>query len=544
MSAKKSIRIQVEDEDNKKSVSTNKKTLKTGKAVKEIKSQEIKKSPTKTKVVKKTTKKRLVKKQSTIIDKKSEVERAIQKAEDEANETLDLSINKIEKTDLNKKDKLFDNENVNKIKVTDEDSLSLQEETPAEATPSKLSPVEQVVKENETILPPEQDPEIREVLKHKLKAKRSIKLYRNIAYFFIILVAGLLLSVFYFLFVKTTIIIVPNQENVRNSMLMDIYDSENAASENQNGIPGLVRKETIEIEDDFTPTGSTVIGKEAVGKVTIYNHYTKSQPLVATTRLLTPDNKLFRLAKTVNVPAGGAVEAEIYADEPKEDMSVGPTRFTIPGLWAGLQDKIYAESTEKIEYKQKVKKFVKSDDIENALRELKQKLLIKAKSEINNQYNKYSKIIYKIDENSINTTVGADVGDEVNSFNVAMTADVVVVAFDNKNGVALAKQKFISSLDNNKELIKFNEDNIVYALNNYDIAQAIATVNASFEGKISLKDGTAAIDKNKILGLKETELKAYLATLPDIAGYEIKFTPSFWRHVPKLADRVEIQIKK
>jgi len=39
-------------------------------------------------------------------------------------------------------------------------------------------------------------------------------------------------------------------------------------------------------------------------------------------------------------------------------------------------------------------------------------------------------------------------------------------------------------------------------------------------------------------------LEVYLGSLPGIAGYEVKFYPSFIKKVPKLVDRIEILIKK
>jgi hypothetical protein len=371
---------------------------------------------------------------------------------------------------------------------------------------------------------------------------RSVSLYRKIAYFFIFLVVALLVFIFFFSVVKTTIVLIPDQERIQNNVIFDIYDKENGGA-GEAAIKGLVRKLELEESKVYPATGTRVIGQEAVGEVTIYNNYSRNQPLVATTRLLSTNDELFRIKNTVNVPAGGSVDVEIYADDPSPEMAIEPTRFTIPGLWAGLQDKIYAESKEATVYQKKTKKRITREDIDNGIRELKQQLLDEAKLELGEAYSDYTEVIYNIDENSIETEVDGEVDEEKDEFEITVRASVVAIAFNGNQALSLAKKKFDTSISDNKELLSFNED-IDYSLNNYDVKQGVATINASFEGKVSLKENSEIIDKNKIVGLKESQLKVYLDTLPGIAGYEIEFYPSFIKKVPKLVDRIIVEIEK
>ena len=378
----------------------------------------------------------------------------------------------------------------------------------------------------------------------KTHTSRSINIYRRIAYFFIFLVIILVGFIAYFSLVNVDIILVPNQERVSNNMIFDIYDKESGKSESGNAIIGIVKDVVITVEKEFEPDGAEVIGKEVSGNVIIHNNYIKNQPLVASTRLLTQDGKLFRIKTTINVPAGGSIEVEVYADKPSPEMAVESAKLTIPGLWAGLQEKIYAETKTSLEYKQKVKKYITQNDIDDKARELKQLLLTKTKEEVNEKYKKYSQIIYKINENSVETEIGGKVGDEVDVFSYGMSAEVVVVAFDENKTAMLAKQKFLSALSENKELISFDEKNIVYSLNNFDIDEGTANINASFEGKVGLKQDCDVVEVEKILGLNNEQLEVYLKNLDEIAGYEIKYTPGFIKKVPKLIDRVNIEIKK
>jgi hypothetical protein len=379
-------------------------------------------------------------------------------------------------------------------------------------------------------------------------SKRSIAMYRKIAISFIVFTVALVAVISYFSFVRVTIVLIPNQERINNSVIFDVHDNEIDAIVNNNLVNGIVEKVQTKVVEEFKTTGETILGQEAVGEVVIYNNHNKNQPLVATTRLLpvSDPNKLFRISNTVNVPAGSSIKVDIYADDPGPDMAIGATKFTIPGLWAGLQDKIYAESDEKIAYRQKVEKYVLQDDIDNSERYLKQKLISNVKLEIDSSYAEYGKVIYKIDENSIDSSTDAEVNDDVDVFDIEMSASVVVVAFDSEGASNLAEQKFISALSENKELLSFDKDNIIYSLNNYNVSDKTATVNATFEGRVSLKDDSGIIDKEKIVGLNKQQLDAYLKELPDIAGYEVKFYPPFINKIPKLIElsKIKIEIKK
>lgn len=380
-----------------------------------------------------------------------------------------------------------------------------------------------------------------------LPVQRKISTYKRIAFSFIALTLVLVLVILYFTAIKVNIVLVPNQERISNSMVFDVHDV-SAEKASSNKVSGIVRKVEINYSGTYAASGEEIIGKEAIGKATIINNYNKNQPLVATTRLLTLDGKLFRIKNTINVPAGDSVTVEIYADDPSPEMAIGSSKFTIPGLWAGMQDDIYAESSEAIVYQQKVKKHIKEEDIEGAIRDMKQQLLANAKEDINENFSSYSQVKYKIDENSIQTEVAAEIDEEIDEFLAKMTANVIVVAFDGQAAAELAKQKFLSAMPKNKEIINFDDNSIIYALNTFDYIAGVASLNATFEGKVSLKDSAEIIDLEKIRGINRGQLDVYLSEIKDIAGYEIRFSPSFlpgfMQKVPHLVDRIIVEIKR
>lgn len=112
-------------------------------------------------------------------------------------------------------------------------------------------------------------------------------------------------------------------------------------------IRGTVLHGTRAGERTYPATGTTrTVDGRAEGTVTVTNTYSRNQPLVETTRLLSPNGIQVRTTESVIVPVGGSVTVGVIADEPGAEGNLSPTRFTVPGLWSGFVDVIYAENAE------------------------------------------------------------------------------------------------------------------------------------------------------------------------------------------------------
>lgn len=377
-----------------------------------------------------------------------------------------------------------------------------------------------------------------------LKPGEPKKIYGRIAFTFVALTLILAAAVLYFGLAKLTIVIIPAQEKITDSSTAEVISRTGGVELAPGQIYGVVKQAPVEQLREFSAGGKETLGQEVSGKVTINNNYIKNQPLVATTRLLSSDNKLFRLKNTVNVPAGGRVEAEVYADVAEPAMAVGPGKFTIPGLWAGLQDKIYAQSQEPMKYSQKIKYFIEQNDIDQAVKELKNDLLANAKNKVKEAYRDYDQSIFAVDSNSISQEVSGKVGETKEKFSLKMKIMVTVVAFNDEEIYNQVKAKLAAALADDKEVSKFKKEDMSYALESFSLSQASAVVKVDSAAQAALKDGAKVVKRNNLAGLSYEELRAYLNGLPEVAGYQIKFFPSFIKKVPDLVDRIRIEIKK
>src|SRR3989344_2102405 len=70
-------------------------------------------------------------------------------------------------------------------------------------------------------------------------------------------------------------------------------------------IPGNFFEEELEVSQEFKATGKTKIAGKARGQIRVYNAYsTSSQSLIANTRFISAEGKLFKSIKAVTIPGG------------------------------------------------------------------------------------------------------------------------------------------------------------------------------------------------------------------------------------------------
>ncbi|OGF63234.1 hypothetical protein A2926_03730 [Candidatus Giovannonibacteria bacterium RIFCSPLOWO2_01_FULL_44_40] len=107
---------------------------------------------------------------------------------------------------------------------------------------------------------------------------------------------------------------------------------------------GLIFK-TVALEDSrggaFNATEKKSQEIRAEGNVVIFNKSKAPQVLISSTRLESPEGKIFRIPRTVVVPGArldggkttpGSIEVAVSADKPGKEYNIGLSDFTIPGF--------------------------------------------------------------------------------------------------------------------------------------------------------------------------------------------------------------------
>lgn len=380
-------------------------------------------------------------------------------------------------------------------------------------------------------------------IKQVMGPQKVEKTYRKMAVGFISFSIILLIIILYFSLVKVDITLALKSEGVSDSIIVDVYDRGDDYTIPESSVRGLVREIEVEQSKVYTATGAEVLGEEVAGVITVINNRNRKQPLVATTRFLSSGGVLFRSKESVEVPAKGEIQVEVYADQPSADIAIGDDHFIIPGLAAVWQDEVYAKSEGgNIKYQQKTKKVITEEDINQAKEDIKNVLIQKAKEDIDTAYAEYNQKLYQIKEATVKFDLDAEPGDEQTEFAVGLNATVVVIAFNDQSIYEMSEKKLSTSLPVNKQIASLNKDNFTYNVGLADIDKGTAKINVDFMGNTNLKDSSSLLDKKKILNLSKAQLSHYLNSISWIESYELNFYPAFLQRTPILVDRINVYI--
>lgn len=389
--------------------------------------------------------------------------------------------------------------------------------------------------------------------KHLPKSEAPVRLYKRIAIGFLILTGLLVAVAVYFVLNQAEITIVLAKEPVSADFIVNIKETAEvgkpAPSAGESSAPeifGKLIETTVSASKEYKTSGKKYVEGETGGKVTIFNNYSKTQPLVATTRLLSPEGILYRTQKRVDVPAGGKVEVDVYADPPSEAAAkLGPTRFTIPGLWPGLQDKIFGQSFEAMSGSPKEINFVNQQDLDNAYDDLTQTLADRVVEMLKEQMPAAGEILSKVVIKEINEK-NSDwaAGEPGEKFTATLKLKVVGVAFYKKDIEDLSYRELRAKAPAEKELINTDYDNLTFLIEKYDIKSGEANIMAHLDGEMSLRADSQIFDAEQLLGLSREKVIQYLSVYPEIERVTIKFSPFWINKVPQLKSNVKIIIKK
>jgi len=356
---------------------------------------------------------------------------------------------------------------------------------------------------------------------------------------FLVISSFLVLLIFYFTIAEVKIQIKPESANLNSTFNVQLLPDVSTTLAGTNIVPAVIETGVEERSETISVEGGTEVNDIATGEVTIINNYSQNQPLIKTTRLLTPDGKLFRLNETINVPAGGQVTVRVYADQPGKDFEIKPTKFTIPGLWEGLQDDIYAESIAPFTGGTRTEKSVTEDFIN----QISQALVTKVKANIEKTtypQNGLVQIVLVGDEATWNSNVKP--GDVVENLTITVKIPVTTVTFALNDLESVAVNNLVAQTQSYQQFLSADLTSLEYKLIHVDTNDNSAELEVSLTGKSASRLQKTDLDISELKGKSYQELIQYLENLPGIESVSVNFTPSWLKKVPALQDHVYIEI--
>lgn len=312
----------------------------------------------------------------------------------------------------------------------------------------------------------------------------------------------------------------------------------------QNSIEGMVTTTLITVRDNFTPSGAKEEPGIAVGKVTLHNETGADQSLVATTRLLAPNEILFHLKDKVVVPARGSVEAEVYADKAGASGNIGPTdRFTIPGLAGTSKHKlIYGKSTTPMTGGTKKVGSVTVIDLEKAENTLLEKAVSEAKSLFSVKELGQEAVFGKIGQPSLKSSVEA--GQAADTYSVELSVKMAVIFYNSEDLRVYAENLLKQRAIDDSEIIEKGGQPPVVVLEKYDEKESDrATLSFTYGGKATLNRDSDQLQKMMFFGKTKDEVRKYLLSLKHVHSADVEFSPGWIMTVPHVPDHVNIIVK-
>lgn len=385
------------------------------------------------------------------------------------------------------------------------------------------------------------------------KHEAPVGFYRKIAFVFVALTSVLIILAAYFVLSRAEIAVTIAKESVSADFIADLKEvavqnpaEPSVAVPGATTIAGKIMEATVSGNEELPATGTKTTQGDVGGAVTIFNNYNKDQPLVATTRLLSSEGILYRLKNRITVPAGGKVEnVEVYADTPSEAAAkLGPTKFTIPGLWEGLQDKIYAESFSLMHGGEQEVRFVTQADLDNAYNNLTKTLSAQVLDDLKKKMPSAGEIFGKVVIKEIlekrSDLKAGEIGEK---FTINLKMKVVGIAFYERDLESLAWKELSAKVPEDKELVNVDYEGMTFLVEKYDVTSGEANIMVHLAGEMALRADSRIFDKDKFIGLSKEKIIQYLSIYPEIERITIKFSPFWVKKVPQIKNNIIIIVK-
>ncbi|MFA5134478.1 MAG: hypothetical protein WC505_01665 [Patescibacteria group bacterium] len=384
----------------------------------------------------------------------------------------------------------------------------------------------------------------------KISKVQTTKFYRKLVVGFSAATVLLLAIVIYYSLSKTTITIglKPQEQSATFSVMIICADCETTSS-------GPVLRGTLlatEVSGSETAINTnegSQVEAQATGTVTIYNNWSQVQPLAATTRLLTPDGILFRIRNRVDVPAGGTSEnVEVYADVPGASGNIEPTTFTIPGLWAGLQDTIYAESSAPMTGGLRNAAVLTNELIGETRQALRERLIADAAAEFSSteeaQARNQTVSTSAVTALVISEETSADAGTEVDSFTMDMSIRAVGVLFDENELMSIALDKLSDECGEDERILQHSTEDLEYSIEQYDLDTGVAHIKGTLKAGVVPRLSNGIFDRENVTGKDLHEVEAYFSNFDSVDSVNVEFSPFWVSTVPQLKDHIEIKLSE
>lgn len=389
-----------------------------------------------------------------------------------------------------------------------------------------------------------------EEIKIKTKKRLSLRGYLLVTAALVLLGLATYSAIEFLPKAKIKIVTIKEEWSYINSIIAAKDATEGNLSQKQ--IPAEIFSLKKNFTFSFPATGKKQVERKASGKIIIYNAYSSDlQTLVANTRFLTPDNKIFRLNEKTVVPGAKIIEGKIVpsnievvvtSDRPGPEYNIGPvSRFTIPGFQGSEKyQKFYAESKEPMKGGFIGEQaFPTDEDVKKGKEKAEKELKDYIDSFLSLQISPEFKVIdgskqFIILKEEVNKEV-----DEKGNFTIFAEAKSSMIVFRESDLKNLMEQAGRADLGAD---FKIKEYKLEYGVGRADFKQGRISFAIDFKGVFEQPFNPESF-KQEAVKRNEKELKNLISSFPNIEKVVVSFWPFWVKKVPDNPQRVKIEVE-
>lgn len=379
-----------------------------------------------------------------------------------------------------------------------------------------------------------------------IRQAKTTRLHRVAAFLFFGCTIAVFLTVAYLGFTRTSIIVAVIPEEVTTSFAARVVpDPTVLSSGDPVAFAGTVNTATATAEKTFSSFSKSVVKPaKALGTVTITNQWTQPQPLAVTTRLLSDRGVLFRTKAFVTVPARGAIDVAVEADQPGSQGDIGPSRFTIPGLSRELQVKITGASREPMEGGLVTTATLTEDDLSQAYEEVGKDAETLLREKLAAAFPDPALPLAASSLTIEQTTrdASAKAGEEVKAFTASVTLTGTAIGVNEELVQTHARTLLQEELEAGRALTD-TPPTLRIEINESDekTQSAIIAVTASAQAVLTARHALFA--PAQLTRKTREELKDYFAGIENVQWSTVVFSPFWSRRTPSQPSHIDVRVE-
>lgn len=395
------------------------------------------------------------------------------------------------------------------------------------------------------ISPPKKKEEIKLQKKNRVSASRKKFPVFWVAVLFIFVVPVVSFLVIQFFFSFATITLWPQTRSISLSDIFLVRQDAPQIDFANKLIPGKIFQVEKSATKLYSTTGLKTQDIKAQGTIRVFNNQAKIQILIATTRFISQDGKLFRSTERVAIQPGVSLDVHVAAAEAGEGYNIGSSNFSLPGLvGTPLYTLVYGKSSQSMAGGTHSKVSIVSEaDIAQAKNSLVNDLANLAKGELQKQL-----VSPYVMENSSSRSETLEAlslvkeGAELAQFSVKAKVRLTVLAFQRPQAEELARHLVEAQLSN-AEAEKINPKSFQAAFTpktfEPDLSQL--SLNVTMAAKAYEEIDLNAL-RTKVQGQKKIYAKEILSEYPNLSKSQVSLWPFWTMSVPQDARKIHINI--